>query len=51
MVQDTGTNNGKIELQKNLNLSNCISIIVGIIVGSGIFISPKVFFVEMLIFH
>lgn len=35
-------NEGKIELQKNLGLIDCISIIVGIIIGSGIFISPKV---------
>lgn len=36
------SNEGKIELKKNLKLLDCISIIVGIIIGSGIFISPKV---------
>lgn len=37
-----GAKNQDIKLEKNLKLINCISIIVGIIVGSGIFISPKV---------
>ncbi|CAF0717306.1 unnamed protein product [Brachionus calyciflorus] len=32
---------GEIKLEKNLKLLNCISILIGIIVGTGIFISPK----------
>lgn len=35
---------GEIKLVKNLKLFNCISLLIGIVVGTGIFISPKVFF-------
>ena len=39
----SGGGGNKVELQKSLGLFNCISLIVGIIIGSGIFISPKVY--------
>lgn len=32
---------GKIELKRNLKVTNCISLLIAIIIGSGIFISPK----------
>ncbi|RNA43418.1 Y+L amino acid transporter 2 [Brachionus plicatilis] len=33
---------GEIKLEKNLKLFNCISILIGIVVGTGIFITPKI---------
>lgn len=32
---------GKVELKKNLGLTNCVSLLIGLIIGTGIFISPK----------
>lgn len=32
---------GKIELKKNLGLVDCVSLLIGLIIGTGIFISPK----------
>ena len=36
-----GSSNDKITLKRRLNLFNGVGLIIGIIVGSGIFISPK----------
>jgi len=31
----------KVELKRNLGLGNCVSLLIGLIIGTGIFISPK----------
>ena len=33
---------GKVVLKRRLGLASCISFIVGIVIGTGIFVSPKV---------
>lgn len=40
-MSDKKPSNGPIQLQKQLGLMNGVGIIVGVIIGSGIFISPK----------
>ena len=37
-----GPESNKIELEKNIGLFGGISLIINVIVGSGIFVSPKV---------
>ena len=41
-VLDNGTRQGKTTLRKELNVINGVTLIVGSIIGSGIFISPKI---------
>lgn len=40
LLSNGSENTGKVQLEKQLGLFNGVAIIVGIIVGSGIFVSP-----------
>ena len=40
MAADAGGE--QVALKKSLKLFNCVQLIIGLIIGSGIFISPKV---------
>ena len=41
MVSESDQGNGGVKLKNNLRLYNGVAIIVGVIIGSGIFVSPK----------
>ena len=38
---DADTSDGRVQLKKQLGLIDAVGIIIGIIIGSGIFVSPK----------
>lgn len=39
-VETTHSDNGPVTLKKNLGLINAVAMVVGLVVGSGIFVSP-----------
>lgn len=39
---NSGGGGQKVELVRNLRFMNCVSLLIAIIIGTGIFISPKV---------
>ena len=41
-AEESKGDNEKVELQRNIGTFGGISLIIGVIVGSGIFVSPKV---------
>ena len=41
MVDEQGSDNNETKLKRSLGLLDGASVIIGIIVGSGIFVSPK----------
>ena len=46
----TGSSGGqKVELVRNLRFMNCVSLLIAIIIGTGIFISPKVWLASSLL--
>lgn len=40
-TEDSNSNGGGIKMKKELGLFDGVAIIIGVIVGSGIFVSPK----------
>ena len=38
----SGNVGSKVELKRNLKVTNCVSLLIAVVIGSGIFISPKV---------
>ena len=39
-AETTNTDNGPVKLKKNLGLFSAVAMVVGLVVGSGIFVSP-----------